>query len=593
MAEKAKINSKATSDEKEGMLSTSNNAQSASVSSNQYSVTSYINQNKHKSALLLICEGKLPVDSILNKSNKFTLLHYACYYNKINIIQALIEKLKPSINAKDASQQTPLHIATSYSTVRIIKEIASQPSCKFEEKDVYASSPLFNTVKANKLYGFLYLYFEKSADPNVVDSFGCTITHWAAFNNNVSFLSLFKSLGILSIDAKDKAGNTPIFRAVQNISPSATKFLMKEKASLGEINSDNKNPVQYAGSMSKCKSIKKIIEKEEAARFLHNHGPGISTFTNFMTMFSEKGLLWRISAFMVYMCHIYKGCLFTIKMLFYELLLMILFFEYFDQTAFSKILIFLITSMSLLSKFFLIKCISKDPGYKKRLTVNDGNNALPHILDRIKEDEDIPADSDVCFYCLILNGQDDNHCKKCNRCVNGLELHIPLIDKCVGSSNIAEYGMWIMLSFASYAIMTIYIYFSFYAKTQMKGMILRTSEMWINVITHQPLFILQYLISLHYTLTLLGWIWKMLCAFAKGTTIYNITRLNKKRSFLHQVDSARGLTLTVNQIGWRQTLSNIWEGLGKVFVNSLKKKRAFIKYEQLEVTVDKEETKIE
>ena len=362
---------------------------------------------------------------------------------------------------------------------------------------------------------------------------------------------------------------------------------------MGEINSDNKNPVQYAGGISKCRGIKKIIEKEEAARFLHNHGPSISTFTNFMSMFSEKGLLWRLSAFMLYVSQVYKCCLFTMKMLFYEMLLMLLFFEYYDQSTLSKMLIFLITSISLISKFFLIKCISKDPGYKKRLTVNDGNNALPHILDRIKEDEDMPPDSDVCYYCLILNGQDDNHCTKCNKCVNGLELHIPLIDKCVGSSNIAEYGMWIMLSFVSYALMTLSLYFKFYANTHMKGLILRTSEMWIEIVSHQHVFLLQFLISLHYTLTLLGWIWKMLCAFARNTTIYNITRLNKKRSFLHQVDSAKGLTLALNQIGWRQTMSNIWEGLCKVFVNSLKKKRAFIKYEQLEVTVDKEETKIE
>lgn len=71
---------------------------------------------------------------------------------------------------------------------------------------------------------FFYL-LSKGADIQKKDSNGCSIVHWTAFNNNLTLLHFFKTIG-LDLNQKDYYNYTPFQRALFNESYDVVKFYL-------------------------------------------------------------------------------------------------------------------------------------------------------------------------------------------------------------------------------------------------------------------------------------------------------------------------------------------------------------------------------
>lgn len=75
----------------------------------------------------------------------------------------------------------------------------------------------------------------------LVDSNGCSVVHWAAYENDAFLLRFFKAVGV-SFNLFDKFGYTPLSRATQNYSFEAVRFFLESQPDMLQY------PVEIKGS---------------------------------------------------------------------------------------------------------------------------------------------------------------------------------------------------------------------------------------------------------------------------------------------------------------------------------------------------------
>ncbi len=92
-------------------------------------------------------------------------------------------------------------------------------------RDSSSFSSLLFAVKNNNVMSVLQLLMH-GADLEVKDLNGCGVVHWAAYNNNVFLLQVWRRLG-LKMTQEDHHGYTPFVRALFNEGYDSLKYLVK------------------------------------------------------------------------------------------------------------------------------------------------------------------------------------------------------------------------------------------------------------------------------------------------------------------------------------------------------------------------------
>lgn len=205
-------------------------------------VHSEIQRGNFKPFLICLQEGYITKDYI--DPVGYNLVHYGASYHDIPLVFYLLSEVQLDVNIRSSSQQTPLMIASNFGSVEMIRllleykaDLTLRDNCQF--------TSLMYTVKQNHVPAFIYLLY-KGSNPDISDSNGCTLAHWASFKNNLFFLRLCKTLGF-SLTSNDLKGFTPFQRAFSNDSYDSIKFLLNEKdlnvlpekINLEEIKSDS------------------------------------------------------------------------------------------------------------------------------------------------------------------------------------------------------------------------------------------------------------------------------------------------------------------------------------------------------------------
>lgn len=178
--------------------------------------------------MILALHYKFVGKDYIEPKKGFHAIHHAACFNNLSIIKLLVERfhVDPCIQAQNG--QNCLMISCSFGFMEQAKYfidkgvlINATDSCHF--------SALLYAVKANHNAIAMYL-IGKGADLAGADLSGCSSVHWAAFNNNVWLLHLFKRLG-LSLCSKDAQLLTPFQRAVSNYSYDTIKFIGNDSIS--------------------------------------------------------------------------------------------------------------------------------------------------------------------------------------------------------------------------------------------------------------------------------------------------------------------------------------------------------------------------
>jgi len=174
----------------------------------------------------LVCfkEGFIPKDYI--DPAGYHLIHYGASYNDLPMIYYLLSELNIDVDIRSASLQSPLMIAANFGLVEIIR-LVLEYKADLTLRDNCAFTPLLYAAKQNHIPAFIYL-LHKGSDPNISDSNGCTLAHWASFKNNVFLLRLCKKLGF-SLNDSDLKGYTPFQRAFSNDAYDSIQFLLEQK----------------------------------------------------------------------------------------------------------------------------------------------------------------------------------------------------------------------------------------------------------------------------------------------------------------------------------------------------------------------------
>ncbi len=105
-------------------------------------------------------------------NNGWTPLHYASYYNHIEIAKLLIER-GTDVNAKgNGGGRTPLHVASTYNSIKIV-ELLIERGADVEAKDNDGWTPLYYASSWNRI-AMAELLIDAGADVNVKDDRGYT-----------------------------------------------------------------------------------------------------------------------------------------------------------------------------------------------------------------------------------------------------------------------------------------------------------------------------------------------------------------------------------------------------------------------------------
>lgn len=138
------------------------------------------------------------------------MLHYAVTFNNLETVKTLIRR-GLNIDVLSRYSQTPLSLACSYGYnknylnnrfIEITKYLIDN-GAKVDHTDVYGFTPLFYAAKSKQYPLVLYLVSKGARFREIQDSNGCSLVHWASYNNDLFLLRIIKAIGV-SIDLQDK-----------------------------------------------------------------------------------------------------------------------------------------------------------------------------------------------------------------------------------------------------------------------------------------------------------------------------------------------------------------------------------------------------
>ncbi len=78
-----------------------------------------------KPIILLIAEGYLTADMVIDEESGFRIMHLIAHFGKVKALQTLVGRLHADVNLADASGQTPIHLAALSGEIEILRYLAS------------------------------------------------------------------------------------------------------------------------------------------------------------------------------------------------------------------------------------------------------------------------------------------------------------------------------------------------------------------------------------------------------------------------------------------------------------------------------------
>ena len=226
----------------------------------------------------------------LDKKNR-SLLHFACYYGKLETVQ-LVYELGFPVDAKTSSGNTVFHIAAKRNYLQIIKYLFSvggnlnaankarilpiHYSIAYGFNDItdfiYSATGITNqeVYQGGQL---IYLGFKKSNEEllsklledhynDYIESANCYPIHYAIKSKNIQLATNLINKGI-DIDVKNKQGDTPLMLAVSIRSLDLINLLLDNGADINAQNNKGWSALHIAINKSFNEIVELLLNEEE------------------------------------------------------------------------------------------------------------------------------------------------------------------------------------------------------------------------------------------------------------------------------------------------------------------------------------------
>ena len=161
-------------------------------------------------------------DPMTRNNDGNTLLHLACNYGHIHIVQYLLSTGKvnplamnknaetPMFKVDDTNRQSLLHLAAHHGWVNIVIDLTTKYSCDTNCKDSHGCTPLHYAASKNNLEVVRYFINEQQCDPMTREKNGDTPLHYSCRYGRIRIVQYLLSTGKVDPLAKNKKGFTPV-----------------------------------------------------------------------------------------------------------------------------------------------------------------------------------------------------------------------------------------------------------------------------------------------------------------------------------------------------------------------------------------------
>ncbi|XP_065650594.1 uncharacterized protein LOC101237623 isoform X2 [Hydra vulgaris] len=191
----------------------------------------------------------------MNSVSSF-LLHQAAIEGSIDQVKLLIKEYSYNIEDIDCINLqgcTPLHLASRFNRLKVVEYLLENGSQINKTTEVENNTPLLLATKYNMTDTAKYLC-EHGADVKIKNIHGSTALHLAASKGNEEICNALIQNGS-DINAIDSRNCTPLHMAIHGGSKTITKLLIENGADVYAKDAEGEGPIHYAAAMNQGELI--------------------------------------------------------------------------------------------------------------------------------------------------------------------------------------------------------------------------------------------------------------------------------------------------------------------------------------------------
>ncbi|KAF2461003.1 proteasome regulatory particle subunit [Lineolata rhizophorae] len=162
-----------------------------------------------------------------------------------SVVESLINANPKLANRRDEDDRLPLHWAVSYNRLPIVQLLVQTKGFEIDAQDGVGWTPLMMAVSLKDADEILDLLLQRGADVNMKNNNGQTALHFTASKNNLDAAKKLIS-GRASARIKDKRGQLALHRAAAVGSVPMIKLLLENKSPLNATDMDGLTALHHA-----------------------------------------------------------------------------------------------------------------------------------------------------------------------------------------------------------------------------------------------------------------------------------------------------------------------------------------------------------
>lgn len=220
----------------------------------------YAVQNGHENVIRYLA-GKMS-----HLSDCEEILHEACKWGHLNIVQILVLEFKMDSNVKSDMDRTALHEAVFENHIDIVRFLVTRSGANVNVQDLFWCAPLHLAVMKNNIKIARFL-LKHGADINNQGVLRYTPLHIAVSKRNLNMVRFLVNYGHANINIQDEYGSTPLHLIVESdesSSLSCCRYLVETcQADLTIKDCDNCTPATKALQYGYVPLVKYFIQREQ------------------------------------------------------------------------------------------------------------------------------------------------------------------------------------------------------------------------------------------------------------------------------------------------------------------------------------------
>ena len=400
-------------------------------------------------SIVLLNENKVNINDTFNNEGD-TLLHLACQFPDLNVIQTLIEKFQADYNLKNKNNKTPFDMLCNNKNCdhEIISYFLKKNDLIFNNMDNHGINPLILSIK-NKNNNLFY----------ALCSMGCDLNHKDKEFHDLYYYAL-KYDNLLALKYLLKYSNIDLFSSNNNLTPIL-------------VTSEGSNCCKYLFKYHYNKVINGIAEPLNKDNYQH-YELNLFNYELIYTCFNQTRTNVAFNFFNIVLPnkkYYYK--IYNIKFLILNLIIK----KLFKEDILRKIgifyycgIIFLYTYFYIDLRQFYFNFLDIISLFTSVITVVFSYNLfvryLPEKIHHFYEPSfnyacdkkcdsilgicenayknnvlDLPGTGEDCPRCLIKKNRNIQHCNKCDACVKDYYFHSNLLGICISNDNVFHYSL--------------------------------------------------------------------------------------------------------------------------------------------------------